>query len=131
MAVAVDAPLHAALSPTLSYFSERPLLEGTLVHVPLGQREVAGIVWSAEATDAADSEVRLVVEVCDAIAPLSAPWRALAEFTAAYYQRSLGEIALSALPVELRRLRNAALVNRLARAAKTTAAQAGGALSPV
>ncbi|MDQ2734420.1 MAG: primosomal protein N' [Pseudomonadota bacterium] len=131
VAVAVDTPLHAALSPTLSYFSERPLLEGTLVHVPLGQREVAGIVWSAGVTEAADSEVRFVVEVCDAIAPLSAGWRALAEFAASYYQRSLGEIALSSLPVELRRLRNAALVNRLARATKTSTAPAEGALSPV
>ena len=47
------------------------------------------------------------------IAPLPPSWLALVEFASAYYQRGLGEIALSVLPVELRRLTNTALANRL------------------
>ena len=125
--VAVDTPLHAGLDSLLSYRSERPLADGTLVRVPLGKREVAGIVWSAAAVDATDEKIRDVAAVCDGIEPFSASWRALVDFAAAYYQRGVGEIALSALPVELRRLDNAGLAKRLARARKTAAATASSA----
>src|SRR5690606_1196509 len=36
--------------------------------------------------------------------PLAATWRRLVSFSAAYYQRSLGEMALMVLPPELRQL---------------------------
>jgi primosomal protein N' (replication factor Y) len=126
VSVAVDTPLHAGLDSVLSYCSERLLTEGTLLRVPLGRREVSGIVWAAgvpDRTDAATEKVRDIVAVCDAIGPFSAAWRALVDFAAAYYQRGVGEIALSALPVELRRLDNAGLAKRLARARKLAAAE--------
>ena len=124
VSVAVDTPLHAGLDSVLSYCSERLLTEGTLLRVPLGRREVSGIVWAADvpgATDAASEKIRGIAAVCDAIEPFSAAWRALVDFAAAYYQRGVGEIALSALPVELRRLDNAGLAKRLARARKLAA----------
>jgi primosomal protein N' (replication factor Y) len=43
IAVLVDAPRHAALTPALSYRSQRPLEPGTMVRVPFGRREVAGL----------------------------------------------------------------------------------------
>ncbi|MFY7941113.1 MAG: primosomal protein N', partial [Burkholderiaceae bacterium] len=43
--VAVDAPLHSGLSGLLDYTCERPLPPGTLVRVPLGKRDVPGVVW--------------------------------------------------------------------------------------
>ena len=45
--VLVNTPAHAALGPVLTYQSEQPLPAGTLVRVPLGQRETLGVVWDA------------------------------------------------------------------------------------
>jgi primosomal protein N' (replication factor Y) len=118
LSIAVETPLHAGLDSVLSYFSEHTLPEGTLVRVPLGRREVSGIVWLPAATQAVGDELREITEACDAIAPFSPAWRALVEFAASYYQRGIGEIALSVLPAELRRLDNAGLANRVARAEK-------------
>ncbi|MEO7851220.1 MAG: primosomal protein N' [Rubrivivax sp.] len=118
VAVAVDAPAHAGLAGTLAYACERPLAPGTLVQVPLGRRTVPGIVWRHRVGDAADlpaSQLRSVHAVIDALLPLSHAWMRLVEFAAAYYQRSVGEIALSALPGELRKLGNVQVGKRLLR----------------
>ena len=125
--VLVDAPRHAALTPSLSYRSQHPLVPGLLVRVPFGRREVAGLTWSAEASDTAPGELREIAEVCDALPPLSTDWCALLEFAASYYQRSVGEIALAVLPPELRRLGRDAVadrVRRLHRAFATVAREA-------
>jgi primosomal protein N' (replication factor Y) (superfamily II helicase) len=45
--VAVDTPHHTGLIEPLDYTSEQPLEPGTLVRVPLGRREVPGVVWSS------------------------------------------------------------------------------------
>jgi primosomal protein N' (replication factor Y) len=50
--VLVHTPAHAALGPVLTYRAEQPLPAGTLVRVPLGNRETLGVVWSAASTDA-------------------------------------------------------------------------------
>ena len=113
--VALEAPRHAGLDELLSYASQRPLSAGTLVRVPLGRREVAGLVWPGVAGDAGDSEIREITEVCDALSPLPPAWCELVAFADSYYQRGIGEIALSVLPAELRRLGNAAIANRLVR----------------
>jgi primosomal protein N' (replication factor Y) (superfamily II helicase) len=126
VAVAIDAPQYAGLSSLLTYESEQSLAPGALVRVPLGRREVTGLVWDAdfEAMDVAAAEapateeraplvLRSVIEVLDALPPLPADWRALVEFTARYYQRSLGEVALAVLPPELRKLDNTGLAKRV------------------
>ena len=59
------------------------------------------------------TEIREITGTCDALPPLPLAWRELVAFAAGYYQRGLGEIALSVLPTELRRLDNAAIANRL------------------
>jgi primosomal protein N' (replication factor Y) (superfamily II helicase) len=115
VAVLVDAPRHAALSPALSYQSQHPLVPGMLVRVPFGKREVAGLTWSDDRREDTPSALRAIVEVCDELPPLSRSWCALVEFAAAYYQRSVGEFALAVLPPELRRLGRAALIDRVRR----------------
>src|SRR6186713_3147480 len=111
--VLVDAPRHAGLTPSLTYGSQRPLVPGLLVRVPFGRREVAGLTWQAgDSGGVGPDELREIVEVGDALAPLSADWCALVEFAASYYQRSVGEIALAVLPPELRRLGRDALADR-------------------
>ena len=125
--VAVEAPQHTGLAAPLDYRSEHLPLPGTLVRVPLGRREVAGVVWHGEPSDAASLELRElrdVTLVLDALPPLSAHWRDLVDFTAAYYQRGTGEIALSVLPPELRKLDNAQLGKRIAKLRKAQASVA-------
>ena len=187
VAVAVEAPQHSGLTGPLSYASEQALTPGTLVRVPLGRREVLGIVWpvadgdgdgltdgvtgstaaaaaatahqaptgassaavadgpvghpagreTQPATTAPPAVLRPVTNVLDALPPLPPAWLALVDFAAAYYQRSVGELALAVLPPELRKLdgpglakRQARLIKRLdkaplARATAATAAHAG------
>ena len=119
--VAVEAPQHTGLGAPLDYRSEHLPSPGTLVRVPLGRRDVAGVVWHGEPSDRAPAELREVTLVLDALPPLSAHWRDLVDFSAAYYQRGTGEIALSVLPPELRKLDNAQLGKRIAKLRKALA----------
>ena len=121
--VAVDAPQHTGLVAPLDYTSERPLAPGTLVNVPLGRRRVLGIVWPGSAGADTSVELREVAAVLDSLPPLGAAWRELVDFAAAYYQRSVGEIALSVLPPELRKLDDAQLANRIGKLHKARAAK--------
>jgi len=128
LGIAVETPQHAGLADCLAYRSEQPLAPGTLVRVPLGKRDVPGIVWQGEAgAMPAGVDLRAVRQALTALPPLSQDWRRLVSFAAAYYQRSLGELALAVLPPELRRLDAAQLDRRLARM-KTAAAAVAAAL---
>ncbi len=120
--VAVDTPQHTGLAAPLDYLSERPLAPGTLVSVPFGKRQVPGLVWHGEPDGDPAIELRAVTAALVSLPPLSADWRALVDFAAAYYQRSTGEIALSVLPPELRKLNDAQLANRVRKLAKSWAA---------
>jgi len=143
VAVAIDAPQYAGLSSLLTYECEQTLAPGTLVRVPLGRREVTGLVWDADFAelDAAAAQamaeglerpaiaLKPVVEALSSLPPLPADWRALAEFTARYYQRSLGEVALAVLPPELRKLDDTGLAKRVKK--KRGPAMAAAAPPPV
>jgi len=122
--VAVEAPQHSGLVGPLTYQSEHPLSPGALVRVPLGRREVAGVVWSGPADEALAGSTKPVAQVLSSLPPLSPKWCALVEFTAAYYQRSIGEVALAVLPPELRQLDDGQLALRLRKLHKALAAGA-------
>jgi primosomal protein N' (replication factor Y) (superfamily II helicase) len=125
VSVIVATPAHSALGGALSYRSELPLAPGTLLRVPLGRREVCGVAWD-EPSGAPDAitpaQLKEILGPLEGLPPLSAAWRQLVAFTASYYQRSLGEVALAALPPQLRALDAAQLARRLARAAPASAA---------
>ena len=111
--VAVEAPQHTGLTGPLDYSGERPLAPGTLVRVPLGRREVAGLVWPGTSDAPGNVALRSVVQALTSLLPLGERWCELVEFAAAYYQRSIGEVALSVLPPELRKLDDTQLANRI------------------
>lgn len=118
--VAVDAPQHSGLTGPLDYLGPQDLSPGTLVWVGLGRRESMGIVWddAPEAVDGdpdrlPESQLRPVGEALEALPPLSDRWRRLLDFAAAYYQRSVGELALAVLPPQLRDLDGKQLKARL------------------
>lgn len=106
--VLVPTPAHAGLGPVLTYRSAAALPAGTLVRVPLGKRETLGVVWQSDASEATGEmqpdKVRDIAGVIDTIAPLNSQWQQLIRFSAQYYQRALGEVALAALPPQLREL---------------------------
>lgn len=123
--VVVATPAHSSVGEPLSYSSELPLAPGTLVRVPLGRREVCGVVWEAPAGTAAattPAQLKSVLGPLEGLPPMSRAWRDLVGFAAGYYQRSLGEVALAALPPQLRELDGTQLARRLARAAAATGA---------
>ncbi len=113
--IAVQTPAHSGVGTLLSYRSETALTPGQLVRVPLGRREVMGVVWGAgqAPTDLAPEAVKPVLGALEGLAPLNTEWRQLVAFAAQYYQRSLGEVALSALPPQLRELDSTQLARRL------------------
>jgi len=122
--VAVPTPAHSALGDLLSYGSDAPLAPGTLVRVPLGRREVLGVVWAATIDDGGSAEgiaLRPVASVLDALPLLAPGWMDLVAFSARYYQRAIGEVALAALPPQLRELTAEQLARRLRRRATAAA----------
>ncbi len=126
--VLVQTPAHSQVASALSYRSELPLAAGTLVRVPLGKRETLGVVWDGEAGDAGQAidaaRIRPIGSVLDGLAPLTPAWRQLVAFAARYYQRSAGEVALAALPPQLRELSSEQLARRLKRPARPATAAA-------
>ncbi len=126
--VLVALPAHSPLSMApLPYLHDTALPPGTLVRVPLGAREVLGIVWDEAAdmpgTEVAPEAIRPVRTALTDLPPLNAHWRQLIAFTGRYYQRSPGEVALSALPPQLRDLDAVQLGRRLRKLQATATAQ--------
>jgi primosomal protein N' (replication factor Y) (superfamily II helicase) len=121
--VAVDAPQHTGLIGPLDYTSERMLSPGTLVSVPFGWREVPGLVWPGEPGDTPAADLKPISHALPSLPPLNATWLELVEFASAYYQRSIGEMALSVLPPELRKLDDPQLANRIKKLHKALAAR--------
>ena len=131
LGVAVSAPAHSGITAPLSYLAASAVPPGSLVRVPLGKRDVPGIVWAcapADASPAPEYAERPVREVLAALPPLDAHWRALIAFTARYYHSALGEVALAALPPALRTLDAAKLDGSMKRLEKR--AQKLGSTAP-
>jgi len=132
VSVIVHTPSHSGLVDVLSYASEEILSTGALVRVPLGKRELMGVVWDAspvrvnvtapvasvQALNNATLTLRPIASVLGGIAPLNTHWCDLVRFAAHYYQRSVGEIALAALPNQLRELSAEQWARRLTRKSK-------------
>ena len=122
--VLIQTPAHSRIGTALTYQSVQPLAPGTLVRVPLGKRETLGVVWDPDPSAAVPEgdKLRSVTAALDELPPLSADWRRLVAFAAAYYQRAAGEVALAALPPQLRDLSAQQLQRRLRKVAQPTAA---------
>ena len=131
LAVVVPTPAHSSISASLTYGSELPLAAGTLVRVPLGKREVLGIVWGdASGEPVPPGGEKPVAGVLDGLPPLGEPWRRLVAFAAGYYQRGIGEVALAAVPPQLRELSPEQWQRRLRRSAGADAGEAAAATAP-
>ena len=104
--IAVDTPLDKWFDYHWSGDDHARPEPGQLVLVPLGKRQVVGlIVEVADTTDVPEDKLRDVLAIRTQIPPLNESWRALCRFAASYYQRPLGEVALPCLPRKLRETR--------------------------
>ncbi len=115
LSVLVALPAHSRLAGSaLHYTHTEPVPAGMLVRVPLGPRTVLGVVWDdMPPPEPGTQQLKPVLDVLHALPPLDAHWRQLIAFAAHYYQRSMGEVALSALPPQLRDLDSVQLARRL------------------
>jgi primosomal protein N' (replication factor Y) len=147
ISVMVHTPAHSGIGAALTYENDVPHAPGTLVRVPLGSRELLGVVWDspqssptqASAADEAQStqmdatsapiQLRAIASVLEGVAPLNDHWRQLVQFAAHYYQRSTGEVALAALPSQLRDLSTEQWARRLKRKPKAVTAYEGATQS--
>ncbi len=120
LCVLVQTPAYANLGVGLSYQSDLAHPPGTLVRVPLGKREMLGVVWDGdtglETGEIDPGKIKSIAGTLEGIAPLNAHWQQLVTFAAQYYQRAIGEVALAALPPQLRELSPAQMQRRLKRA---------------
>ncbi len=128
--VVVATPSHSGLAPALTWCHDEALPPGTLVRVPLGPREVLGVVWDGAPPAVDAGALRPVAEALQALAPLGRHWRELVAFAARYYQRSVGEVAMAALPPPLRDINQVQLQRRLKRLAKRAEALEASAFVP-
>ena len=130
LSVAVETPRYSSVGGLLDYASEQTLPPGTLVRVPLGRRDMPGIVWQRSADAApATAELRPLAAVLSSLPPLADEWRELIDFAAAYYQRGVGELALAVLPPDLRKIDDTPLARRVARLQQRPAAANAAALA--
>jgi primosomal protein N' (replication factor Y) (superfamily II helicase) len=147
--VLVQTPAHSQIAGPLTYLSEQPLEPGTLVRVPFGKRETLGVVWACANADTPanatapgknpaapldSAKLRPIAGVLDGLLPLHKTWQQLVAFAASYYQRSAGEVALAALPPQLRDLNVTQMARRLKRHAallKPDAAETPSAINSV
>jgi primosomal protein N' (replication factor Y) (superfamily II helicase) len=123
ISVILPTPAHARLPEVLSYRHSAALPLGSLVRVPLGARELLGVVWHSVPVDDLDNaalaidKLKPIADVL-AIEPLGAAWCKLISFAASYYQRYAGEIAMAALPPQLREMTDVQMARMLAKRAK-------------
>ena len=100
--VVLDTPLTRCFDYRWVSDNEVPQV-GQLALVPWGRRKVLGLIVAIhDDTDVPLEKIKEAFIVYTQIPPLSFEWIALCEFTSSYYQRSVGEVALAALPKNIR-----------------------------
>ncbi|WP_151448987.1 primosomal protein N' [Lacisediminimonas profundi] len=100
--VALDTPLEGLFDYACPVDQDVPPV-GSLVLIPFGRREVAGIVAAIIGeSQLAPDKIKTILAWRRELGPLSERWLSLCAFAAEYYHRPLGEVALPALPKQLR-----------------------------
>ena len=99
IAVAVPGPFYSPLT----YLASRPLAPGVRVRVPLGPRQVVGIVLEAPVDDSLPADrLKPMTTVLDEQPALSADQLALGAWLCRYYHAPAGEVYFMLLPKALR-----------------------------
>jgi primosomal protein N' (replication factor Y) (superfamily II helicase) len=109
--VALDVPsyinMQAGIAPSAAqlfdYLAPPHVQIGQRVLVPFGRQTLMGLVVEIGRSENAPDVLRHLHGALDDVALLSANCLQLMRFAATYYQRNVGEVALPALPLLLRR----------------------------
>ena len=118
--VIVDAPFESPLDYAAAPGIALNEVVGQRCIVPLGRRQVLGIVIGIARDSAIESSrIKPVQQILDEVAPLGEHWLSFTRFAADYYQHAWGELAIPALPPGLRQVpgpRHRQALERLRRA---------------
>nr|WP_314857721.1 primosomal protein N' [uncultured Undibacterium sp.] len=120
LTIALDTPLDRLFDYRWLPEDGCPLPEiGQIALVPFGRQEIAGlIVGISHQTEVPADKIKTVLAVRHQCPALSPQWIDLCRFAADYYQRPLGEVAIPALPKNLRVPKATSLDRNLKKLAK-------------
>jgi len=120
LTIALDTPLDRLFDYRWLPEDGCPLPEiGQIALVPFGRQEIAGlIVGISHQTEVPADKIKTVMAVRHQCPALSPQWIDLCRFAADYYQRPLGEVAIPALPKNLRVPKATSLDRNLKKLAK-------------
>ncbi|MBC3873604.1 primosomal protein N' [Undibacterium flavidum] len=125
LTIALDTPLDRLFDYRWEPVADVALPQvGQIALVPFGRQEIAGLIVAiAHQTEVPADKIKSVISVryqCPALLP---DWINLCRFAADYYQRPLGEVAIPALPKNLRVPKTTSLERNLKKLAKLPTAQ--------
>ena len=113
--VALDTPLDSTFDYRWTAQEEggttvAPPQVGQLVALPFGRQEVVGLIMDVVSeTEVPPAKLRDVIAVRHELLAMNKEWLALCQFAAEYYQRPIGEVAIPALPKNLKAIKTVSL----------------------
>ncbi|BBB63785.1 primosomal protein N' [Undibacterium sp. KW1] len=122
--VALDTPLDSTFDYRWATQEEGGAVAdlpqpGQLAAVPFGRQEVVGLIMDVvNETDVPPAKLRDAIAVRHELPPMNKEWLALCQFAAEYYQRPIGEVAVPALPKNLKAIKTVSLQRSIKKLAK-------------
>ncbi|BBB69747.1 primosomal protein N' [Undibacterium sp. YM2] len=87
--------------------------------MPFGRQEVVGLIMDVVSeTDVPPAKLRDAIAVRHELPAMNKEWLALCQFAAEYYQRPIGEVAVPALPKNLKAIKTVSLQRAIKKLAK-------------
>lgn len=130
LTIALDTPLDRLFDYRWEPVADEALPQvGQIALVPFGRQEIAGLILAVGSqTEVAADKIKSVLAVRHQCPALDSRWIDLCRFAADYYQRPLGEVAIPALPKNLRVPKATSLDRNLKKLAKLAPAQDASAV---
>lgn len=125
LTIALDTPLDRLFDYRWEAVDGEPIPQvGQLALVPFGRQEIAGLIVAiAHQSEVPADKIKSVISVRQLCPALLPEWINLCRFAADYYQRPLGEVAIPALPKNLRVPKTTSLERNLKKLSKLPVAQ--------
>ncbi|MBC3832534.1 primosomal protein N' [Undibacterium amnicola] len=130
LTIALDTPLDRLFDYRWEPVADEALPQvGQIAWLPFGRQEIAGLILAVGSqTEVPADKIKSVLAVRHQCPALDSRWIDLCRFAADYYQRPLGEVAIPALPKNLRVPKATSLDRNLKKLAKLAPAQDASAV---